>query len=389
MVVKFSRFCRISNRRCVLVYIFFLLFCLSFLWFFVHQTIPVEYHHVRFGEHHECTSHKFIPKVAGQKRLILFYTTIFDRVTVFYPNELQCCEPFNCEITTDKSRLLESDAVVFHGRDLPLGVKMPKQRTAKQRWVFYSMENPFYSKIVTSDYNGMFNWTMTYERRSDVYEPYGYYTKIIQSTPIKKDVKPRNYAEGKDKLLVFVNGNCQTVDGAREKFVRALSKIVKVDVHGKCGGIFGRLTCPRNERCQKLLRRFKFYISIENGVCEDYVTEKYWNVPFKIDAVPIVFGFKFFKELSIPGSFIDATAFPNLQSLVSYLQYLDKNDTAYNEYFEWRNKYQTANLEPWPCRLCRMLHNNSLPIKTIKLDQFLNPDLVCRKLKREDIHIKF
>lgn len=182
MFGKFPRFRRVCNRRCVLGFFLFLLFCLSCFWFFVHQTIPVEYDNVRFGEHHECTNYKYIPKVAGPKKLILFYTTIFDRITVFYPDELQCCEPFNCEITIDKSRLLQSDAVVFHGRDLPPGAFMPRERTAKQRWVFYTMENPFNSKIVASDYNGMFNWTMTYERRSDIYQPYGYYTKKIRST---------------------------------------------------------------------------------------------------------------------------------------------------------------------------------------------------------------
>lgn len=185
-----------------------------------------------------------------------------------------------------------------------------------------------------------------------------------------------------------MNGNCRTIDGLRESFVRALNKIVKVDVHGKCGGIFGRLTCPISDRCDELLKRYKFYISIENGVCGDYISEKYWHVPFKIDAVPIVFGFKFVKDLTIPGSFIDAAAFPNLQSLVRHLKYLDRNDTAYNEYFKWKSRYQPANLEPWPCRLCRMLHNNSLPVKSYKLDQFLNPDSVCQKLSIQDIYTK-
>ena len=192
----------------------------------------------------------------------------------------------------------------------------------------------------------------------------------------------RNYAEGKDKLLVFVNGHCQTYDSFRENMIRALNRIVKVDVYGKCGGIFGRVSCPRTgEKCKNLLNRYKFYISFENSVCNDYVTEKYWRVPFHHDSVPIVFGFKFFKELAIPGSYIDASSFPDMQSFVEYLQYLDRNDTAYNEYFKWRQSYQTANLEPWLCRLCRMLHNFSMPVKTYeRFDKFLDPNTVCKKL---------
>ncbi len=183
MVAKFTRFCRVFYRRRTLTIVIFLLSCFSCLWLFgfvYRKAEPVEYNHVHFGKHDECARYRSAPKVSnGRQKLILFYTTIYKRITVFYPEEYQCCEPLNCEITTDKSRLLESDAVLFHGRDLPSGKHMPKQRTPKQRWVFFTHECPFHSKIVASDYNGMFNWTMTYERRADVYLPYGYYTKKI------------------------------------------------------------------------------------------------------------------------------------------------------------------------------------------------------------------
>lgn len=159
----------------------FLLLFLLFLWLVYELEEPVEYKHVHFGKHNLCTHNKDVPYVSnyGRKKVILFYTTIFDRITVFYPEELDCCEPFNCEITTDRNRLLQSDAVIFHGRDLPKAKLMPTQRTAEQRWVFYTHESPFHSKIMPSDYNSMFNWTMTYERRADIYEPYGLYAKNL------------------------------------------------------------------------------------------------------------------------------------------------------------------------------------------------------------------
>ena len=197
----------------------------------------------------------------------------------------------------------------------------------------------------------------------------------------------RNFAEGKDKLLIYINGHCQTVDGFRENFMRALNRITKVDIHGKCAGIFGRLTCPRkSKRCGNWIRQHKFYISFENSVCNDYVSEKYWDVPLDHDLVPIVLGTKFLKELAIPGSYIDATKFPDLQSLVNYLKYLDQNDAAYNEYFKWKKFYQKSNREPWPCRLCRMLHNDSLPVKSYdRFDKFHDPTTVCRKLRKDFI----
>ena len=85
-------------------------------------------------------------------------------------------------------------------------------------------------------------------------------------------------------------------------------------------------------------------------------------------------------DLAIPGSYIDASKFINAESLSEYLKYLDKNDTAYNEYFKWNKFYQKSNLEPWPCRLCQMLHNSSLPKHTYKhFDKFLDPNIVCKK----------
>ena len=184
MVGKLVRFCRVFHRRRVFTIAFFFLSGLSCLWYFgfvLELKEPIEYHHVRFGEHNECAYYKSGTKASNaHRKLILFYTTIFDRIVVFHPDEYKkCCEPFNCEITTDKSRLMQSDAIVFHGRDLPKGKDMPKQRTAKQRWVFFSHESPYHSKLVTREYNDMFNWTMTYERRADIFEPYGYYSKKI------------------------------------------------------------------------------------------------------------------------------------------------------------------------------------------------------------------
>ena len=39
----------------------------------------------------------------------------------------------------------------------------------------------------------------------------------------------------------------------------------------------------------KLLAKYKFVISMENAVCNDYITEKFWR-PFILGSVPIVFG---------------------------------------------------------------------------------------------------
>ena len=47
-----------------------------------------------------------------------------------------------------------------------------------QRWVYFIQENPHYTSPEPLKYNGMFNWTMTYKRSSDVWAPYGTYRTV-------------------------------------------------------------------------------------------------------------------------------------------------------------------------------------------------------------------
>lgn len=58
--------------------------------------------------------------------------------------------------------------------------------------------------------------------------------------------------------------------------VKKLRKLIPVDVYGKCG----KLKCQRSEwrKCKEMLDRdYKFYLSFENSLCLDYVTEKFYD----------------------------------------------------------------------------------------------------------------
>ena len=104
---------------------------------------------------------------------------------------------------------------------------------------------------------------------------------------------------------------------------------------------FGK--CYKNSEEYKKLSRdqllsYKFYIAFENAVhCKDYITEKFWKNAISNGSVPVVWGpsKKDVTRLTPTKSFIHSEDFDSPASLASYLLYLDKNDTAYREYFNW------------------------------------------------------
>ena len=75
--------------------------------------------------------------------------------------------------------------------------------------------------------------------------------------------------------------------------------------------------------------------------------------------------------LVIPGSFINAADFDSVKALADYLKYLDKNDTAYNQYFLWKTKYKVVKYQFWLCQLCKALHDPTKPAKIYhKMSEF-------------------
>ena len=105
--------------------------------------------------------------------------------------------------------------------------------------------------------------------------------------------------------------------------------------------------------------------------CKGYFTEKAWNNGIRAETVPVVWGARKedYDAAMPPGSFIFAGDYTP-EELVTYLNYLDQNDTAYREYFRWR----TMDVTSMPdygratgfCQLCRILHG-------INIDNIFNP----------------
>ena len=327
-------------------------------------------------------------KLENELKLVLFYTSLFGRRP--WPGLVNdhnftnwngiACRQRGCKITYNRSDFLKSDAVLFHGRDLPSVTHMKnilRIKPPKQRWIYFMHESPQFSYFDAPSYNGFFNWTMTYRRDSDFFVPYRFYTRL-EPDEIAMSTKFINYAEGKDKVAVFLVSHCGEL---RDKLVRKLMKYINVDIFGSCSKYFNQTeTCPKSSlECSLKLQRYKFLLAFENSFCNDYITEKYWYISLDHSVIPVVMGGASYEneELAIPGSFINVADFESVEALAIFLLRLNSNDTAYNEYFRWKRKFKPMLPESWTCKICSTLHNDSLPAKVYNMEDFWGIEKNC------------
>ena len=216
-----------------------------------------------------------------------------------------------------------------------------------------------------SDYNDIFDWSMTYRTDSDI--PVSYGRTIARHFPTKNTTKFQN----RKKLVAIMLSNCSSKNH-REKYVRNLKRLLgnDLDIYGRCLG--GNVdACPGHfYRDCPLLSNYKFYLAFENSNCREYITEKvFWNA-YEKGSVPIIMGApkSDCHRLLPPNSFIHIDDFSDPMDLVNYLHYLNVNEKFYAKYHEWRSRYVVINEHGYfgsqsrhYCRICEALRYNSPP----------------------------
>jgi len=290
------------------------------------------------------------------------------------------CPVHQCQIFTEHRAFPFEmyDAVVMNMLE---GFRNPEEenfnRSSHQRFVFLNQESPQTSPLDLQLYKNYFNWTMTYKLNSDILLLYGR-IKPKDSAPksqyeVNKLISKsgrwnKNYAASKTRTVAWMVSHCVT-NSKRETYVREMKKYINVDVFGYCSK-WGIFSCPRNvqhwishpECYNRIAMNYKFYLSFENSLCDDYVSEKFFNV-LAHDIVPVVYGGANYSKLAPPHSYIDAMQYTPKQ-LALYLKQIDKDDRLYNEFFWWKEHYEVeTGIEQMVrnafCDLCRMLHEDS------------------------------
>ncbi|TNN07846.1 Glycoprotein 3-alpha-L-fucosyltransferase A isoform 3 [Schistosoma japonicum] len=202
------------------------------------------------------------------------------------------------------------------------------------------------------------NFTATYTIDSTIVTPYYKYVTFadVELKDSSKRIKLlEDYSVGKTKLVAWFVSNCAGIS-PRLKYAKELQKYIQVDIYGMCGD----LSCSRGySKCFNLLKTdYKFYLSFENSICQDYISEKFFENALKNTVIPVVMGAS--KQEVVrsapPNSFIHVDDFNSAKELADYLHYLDRNKTAYNEYFKWYNHGFFDFNTFTDCRLCMLAH---------------------------------
>ena len=213
---------------------------------------------------------------------------------------------------------------------------------------------------------------MSYQKNSDIRYHYG--NVIAESTAptdaatlraaIHRTRQGENFAAGKNKLVAWFVSHCYT-QSRREKYVSILRQYIPVDIYGGCY----TLKCEMNQTaflstndCYSMLdNSYRFYLAFENSFCNDYVTEKFYDVLSR-RIIPVVLGGANYSAIAPPHSYIDAVNY-SPRELAAYLKLLASDDRLYNEYFWWKPYFKIEKRYPTIadralCTLCEKLHSD-------------------------------
>ena len=264
------------------------------------------------------------------------------------------CEFRNCEFVTNSTPVEEVDAVLIHVKKLAL-LGVPQSRKQNQLWIALNNEPPTKQHIQTLSARYEFNATSTHNTDSDIPYPYGFTKKPEPGTgQYWKDV---HLHRNKNRTVAWVVSHCYA-DSRREAYVAELQKHVTVDVFGRCG----TLECPEGDSCMtQIERNYKFYLSFENSISDEYLTEKVWQA-MKRYLVPVVLGGANYSKILPPNSYIDVANFTSPKALAGYLKQVAGNMDLYRSYFEWKRHYfvkHESAFETFICSMCEYMNNIS------------------------------
>ncbi|VDD95166.1 unnamed protein product [Enterobius vermicularis] len=267
---------------------------------------------------------------------------------------------------------------------------LPRRRFKNQFYIFVSYESQYHSgdilkqrSVWTKKYfipDNFFNATMSYRKDSDITAASGVLSRLtddeLQNRTSDHEEIVRSIFQRPKSLLQFVS-HCETMS-RREIYINELKKYIDVTVFGKCSGRRCSKECDK-----RAVAEHKFYLSFENSVCRDYITEKMYDRIGNL--LPVVLRRSTYKGIIPDEAFIAADDFNCPKDLANYLNYLSSNYTAFSKYFEWRKRWKIE-LKVEECELCRFVQLYRGKTKTLpSIRKWLYHDSDCKHFYGEQL----
>ena len=280
------------------------------------------------------------------------------------------CEYSGCYLTDDRRKVKDADIVYFHYNHLD---SWPEVRYPHQLYAHRMLERPGEWHHWIKDYENKINITINFMIDAEISTSGKVYFE--RPNPSYSPYKPRIPLQQKRHSVVWPVSNC-LAHSKRQDYVKVLSQYIDLHVYGRCGNY----TCDKNNEnacLEKFEKEYKFYISFENSVCDGYTTEKL-IYPLRHELIPIAFGGSNYTEISPPNSFINIEDFQSPKHLAAYLHQLGNNESAYNDYFQWKQSYTLGRHRPLACALCKVAHSDqSFPAHTKYYQEWANDTYSC------------
>lgn len=290
----------------------------------------------------------FIGPIYANTTVILLWHWPFGQSSRLNPHI--CSESYaipNCILVDDRTWFPRANFVVFHNRELITGREsLPtyRPRPQNQRWVWLSLESPENNGDLRP-FAGYFNNTMSYNRDADFWVPYG---KLVPKKAVKGTTVDYFIPKNKSSLACWVVSNYLSKH-RRTSVYNELKKVIQVDIYGHGVGksLNPSSLLPTISRCY-------FYLSFENSLFKDYITEKFWNNALLGGAVPVVLGppRSHYEAVAPKGSFIHVDDFRSVEELGKFLKDLAEDKERYASYFAWHLNYTVQRLSGWDTALC-------------------------------------
>ncbi|KAJ8317986.1 hypothetical protein KUTeg_003077 [Tegillarca granosa] len=236
------------------------------------------------------------------------------------------------------------DVFMFYGTDLK-EYDLPLPRLPDHEWGLLHEESPKNNYLFShQEVMTLFNHTCTFKREST----YPITTQYVESIKWLEDTKYMVPVKEKNKLLselspiIYTQTDCDTPSD-RDTYVKLLMKYIHIDAYGTClhnkdlpKHLQDPLKGMDDKDFYKINGKYKFTIAMENGICNDYITEKVWR-PLVTGSIPIIFGSPKIQDfLPSNQSAIIIDKFKDIESVAKFIKYLNDHDEEYEKYRNWK-----------------------------------------------------